>query len=77
MDIYEVMLKRDTSGECFKEHVYTTTIKDVSNSHLTITGMEEGSRYIITVVEINAAGRADSDSVTATTMETGEILNGS
>ena len=77
VDSYEVMWKRDTSVECSENYTHTTTINNGHN--LTITGIEEGGSYIITVVETNAAGRAVSDRsrVTATTNERGEVLNGS
>ena len=42
------------------------------NGSYTITGLEPGNRYTITVTVFNGAGSAVSNSVTATTTETGE-----
>ena len=71
VDSYEVMWERGTSGECSDEDEGRATITDGSTSY-TITGLEEDSRYIITVNATNDAGRAISVSVTEKTEEAGE-----
>ena len=73
VDSYEVMWERDTSVECPDEDEGSATITDGSTSY-TITGLEEGSNYIITVTATNAAGSAVSDPVTGMTREAGKKL---
>ena len=77
VDGNEVMWKIDTTVECFEN--YTPSAHTTGSPIFTIAGLEAGSSYVITVVETNAAGRAVSDRtrVTATTNETGEVINGS
>ena len=53
------------------DHNSVTNISDSFTEH-TITGLEPGNRYTITVTVSNGAGSAVSNSVTATTTETGE-----
>ena len=67
---YIVEWKRDTSMDCLNEDQgnYTTP-----NNTYTITGLEENSRYIITVRARNSAGTGDaSDPITKVTKEAGE-----
>ena len=73
VDSYEVMWERDTSRECPDEDKNSTTITDGSTSY-TITGLEEDSRYTITVTATNAAGSAASLPITVTTEKAGEVL---
>ena len=73
VDSYEVMWERDTSGECPDEDEGSATITDGSTSY-TITGLEEGSSYTITVTATNAAGSVVSDPITGMTGEAGEGL---
>ena len=68
-----MMWERDTSEECPDEDEGSTTITDGSTSY-TITGLEEDSRYAITMTATNAAGSAASDPVTGMTGEAGEGL---
>ena len=71
-DIYEVMWQRDTSIGCSDEDEGNTTITDGSTSY-DIMGLEEDSRYTITVTASNSAGSsAVSSTVTAMTLEAGE-----
>ena len=74
IDSYEVMWVRDTTGECFEEHMNNTTINDDSftSYNTTITRLEENSSYIIIVFEINVAWSAVSVQVIGMTMEAGE-----
>ena len=44
------------------------TLPNTTTSY-TITGLEEGSSYSITVTAVNVAGSTDSNTVTATTPE--------
>ena len=69
---YEVEWQRDTSVGCSDEDQDSTTITDGSTSY-TISGLEEDSRYTITVTASNTAGSSEvSNSVTAVTEEAGE-----
>ena len=63
VDIYEVMWNRPTEDDPGR-----VVITDGSTEH-TITGLIEGSTYIITVTATNVAGSATSDSVSAMTSE--------
>ena len=74
VDSYEVMWQRDTSGVCPDENVGSTTLTDGSTSY-TITGLEESSNYIITVIAMNANDMATSNNVTGFTQESGLILS--
>ena len=73
VDSYEVMWQRDTSGECPDEDEDSISLTDGSTSY-DIMGLEEDSSYSITVTASNAAGSsAVSNTVTAMTMEAGEV----
>ena len=65
-----LMWEKDTSGECPDVHKNSTTITNASTSY-TITGLEKGSNYTITVTAINAAANA-STIITVMTSEAGE-----
>ena len=68
-----MMWQRDTSGECPDEDEGSTTVSGGSTSY-DIMGLEEDSSYSITVTASNAAGSsAVSNTVTAMTLEAGEI----
>ena len=70
---YEVEWQKDTSVGCSDEDQDNTTITDTS---YTISGLEEDSRYTITVTASNTAGSSEvSNSVTAVTEEAGERLS--
>ena len=74
VDSYEVMWKRDTSGECPDVDEDSFSLTDGSTSY-DIMGLEEDSSYSITVTASNAAGSsAVSNTVTAMTLEAGEII---
>ena len=73
VDSYEVTWERDTSGECPDVDEDSANITDGSTGY-TISGLQEGSSYTITVTATNAAGSAVSDPVTAMTGEAGEGL---
>ena len=70
---YLIEWQRDTSVGCSDEDQDSTTITDTS---YTISGLEEDSRYTITVTASNTAGSSKvSNSVTAVTEEAGERLS--
>ena len=71
IDSYEVMLKRSTLGQCFEKYLDTITLVVTFTSYNFIR-LEEDSGYIITVKEINAAGRAVGVPVNATTKQAGK-----
>ena len=73
VDSYEVMWEKDTSGECPDEDKGNTTITSGSTSH-TITELEEGSTYTITVTANNAFGSAVSNFVSGVTEDVGILL---
>ena len=62
------MWQRDTTGECSNEDEDSATITDTSYD---ITGLEEDSRYSITVRAMNDAGSSEV-SVNVMTLEAGE-----
>ena len=73
VDSYEVMWQRDTSGECPDEDEDSISLTDGSTSY-DIMELEEGSSYSIIVTASNAAGSsAVSNTVTAMTLEAGEV----
>ena len=51
-----------------------TMDKEGSSDTITISGLEEGIIYTITVIATNGAGSGDSTTVTGTTNATGENL---
>ena len=73
VDSYEVIWKRDISGECPDVDEGSATITDESTTY-TIARLEEGSNYNITVTITNAAGSAVSVPVTVMTGEAGKGL---
>ena len=74
VDSYEVMWQRDTSEECPDGDEGSISLTDASTSY-DIMGLEEGSSYNITVTARNAASSsAVSNTVTALTLEAGEII---
>ena len=68
-----MMWQRDTSGECSNEDEGSTTITDGSTSY-DITGLEEDSRYTVSVMAMNSIGSANSNMVMRITMEAGKQL---
>ena len=72
VDSYEVMWRRDTSGECPDEDESSAIVSGGSYSYDKME-LEEDSSYSITVRASNAAGSsAASNTVTAMTLEAGE-----
>ena len=70
---FEVRWQRDTSVGCSDEDEDTISKNTVFPNSYQISGLEPGNRYTITVTVSNAAGTAPaSNSVTGTTLETGE-----
>ena len=51
-----------------------TMDREGSSDTITITGLEEGISYTITVIASNSAGSGDSTTIPATTDETGKKL---
>ena len=66
---YEVEWQRDTSVGCSDEDQDSTTITDTS---YTISGLEEDSRYEVTVTASNTLGEKTSNQIAPMTMTTGE-----
>ena len=73
VDSYEVMWRRDTSGDCPDEDDGSTILTDGSTSYA-MTGLEESSNYTITVIAMNANYVATGINVTAHTEELGIII---
>ena len=72
---YLIQWQRDTSVGCSDEDQDSTTITDGSTSY-TISGLEEDSRYTITVTASNTAGSSEVDnSIIALTEKAGERLS--
>ena len=69
---FEVRWQRDTSVGCSNVNQRNISVTGAFIVYQ-ISGLEPGNRYTITVTVSNAAGNAPaSDSVTGTTLETGE-----
>ena len=69
---FEVEWQRDTSVGCSDVNERTISVHGDFTSY-TITGLEPGNRYTITVTVSNSAGTAPvSNTVTAMTLEAGE-----
>ena len=71
VDRYDITWRRDTSGRCKYIDRGSTVITNGSISY-NIRGLEEHSRYLVTVKANNAAGGAVSNSITGVTLEAGE-----
>ena len=72
VDEYKIALERDTTKKCRDIELYEATIINHSNS-LNIKGLEEGSRYIITMAAKKIVG-VISNSVIGITSEAGKGL---
>ena len=73
MTRYKIKWQRDTSVGCSDKDQRAAYFNTAFYVNLIATGLEPGNRYTITVTLYNAAGTAPaSNSVTATTLETGE-----
>ena len=71
---FEVRWLRDTSVGCSDKDEDTISETGAFPNSYQISGLEPGNRYTIRVTVSNAAGTApSSNSVTETTLETGEI----
>ena len=70
---FVVEWQRDTSVGCSDEDEDRVSVNGAFISYSTITGLEPGNRYTITVTVSNSAGSSGvSNTVTAMTEETGE-----
>ena len=65
--------QRDTSVGCSDEDQDSTTITDGSTSY-TISGLEEVSRYEITVTASNTLGEKTSNQITPVTIAAGGVV---
>ena len=73
-NVYEVMWKRDASGECSDEDEGSTTITDGSTSY-DILGLEEDSSYSITVAARNASrSNPVNETVNVETKDAGKYM---
>ena len=68
---FEVEWQRDTSVGCSDVNERTISVNGDFTSY-TISGLEPGNRYTITVTVFNSAGTTVSNTVTAMTPEAGE-----
>ena len=73
--MYVVEWQRNTSVGCTDVDTNSTTITGGSMTSYTINGLEEDSRYVITVTASNTSGDTVSNTVTAMTEEAGERLS--
>ena len=70
---FHVEWQRDTSIGCSDKNHSSFTVDQSFSGSYRVTGLEPGNRYTITVTVFNRAGSsAVSNTVTATTTETGE-----
>ena len=71
-----VQLQRDTSVGCSDWNLRSFTVNQGFSGSHSITGLEPGNGYTITVTVFNAAGSAPvSNAVTATTLQTSKRLS--
>ena len=65
------ILYSNTNIDCFSD---SNTISDIAGNETmyTLTGLEEGTEYFITVTATLTGGGTDQDTITATTMAAGE-----
>ena len=68
--VREVVWEKDTSEECPDKDEGSAAITDGSTSY-TIRGLEEGSRYTITVTATNTAGNVFGSTIRRRTSESG------
>ena len=66
---YEVIWQRDTSLECPDDDMGSDTVSD---GFIDIMGLQEDSKYSITVMAINAVGSQISDLIIAVTLVAGK-----
>ena len=62
----------NTDTQCFTDSATVSGIAAGETSH-TLTNLEEGTEYTITVTALLTGGGSDEDSVTATTLAAGEV----
>ena len=67
VDNYLIQWIRDVLGSCPGEDSDNTTITNGSYTRYTITGLEEDSRYVITVTASNGPGSTSGVNYTAMT----------
>ena len=72
---YVVEWQRNTSVGCTDEDTGSTTINGGSMTSHTITGLEEDSRYAVTVTASNTLGDKPSNQITAMAMMAREYDN--
>ena len=58
----------NTNTQCFND---SNDITDITATETTLTGLQEGTQYSITVTVMLDNGRTVSDTTTATTLATG------
>ena len=63
----------NTDTQCFTDSDTVSGIAAGETSH-TLTNLEEGTEYTITVTALLTGGGTDEDSATATTLAAGELL---
>ena len=64
----------NTDTQCFTDSDTVSSIAAGETSH-TVTDLEEGTEYTITVTALLTGGVSDEDSVTATTLAAGEVAS--
>ena len=64
----------NTDTQCFTDSDTVSGIAAGETSH-TLTDLEEGTEYTITVTALLTGGVSDEDSVTATTLAAGEVAS--
>ena len=62
----------NTDTQCFTDSATVSGIAAGETSH-TLTDLEEGTEYTITVTALLTGGGSDEDSVTATTLAAGDL----
>ena len=68
------ILYSSTDTQCFTDSDTVFGIAAGETSH-TLTDLEEGTEYIITVTALLTGGGTDEDSATATTLAAGDLVD--
>ena len=63
----------NTDTQCFTDSLTVTHI-GASETSRTLTNLEEGTEYTITVTALLTGGGTDEDSITATTLAAGKLF---
>ena len=73
VDSYDISFSYQRPCDGFN-HTNTTTVDNTTRQY-TLTGLQEFSNYIVTVVAVNASGRSEESSVNVVTLPDGMCVS--